>query len=488
MSTPLLGESESYALQQSETGLLNQIILATKQTESLQVQKFIKIFTQSTLDGVVYWDKNVEHSITRAIHAIDRRISMLLANIMHHEAFNKLEGSWRGLHHLVKCSDTNVNLRIRVLSITQSELYRDFDKAVEFDQSQLYQKIYEHEYGTSGGKPYSVLMGDYEFTQLPQDTDLLRHIAQVAAAAFCPFVCAAAPALFGFDQWSDLRKPRDLAKIFDTVDYAAWQRFRASDESRFVVMTLPRVLSRVPYDPLSHPDDAFEDDDLVQGPVYCWMNAAYTYVQCLTRAFTQYGWCTAIRGAENGGKVEDLPLHTFISEDGDIDYMCPTAVSITDRREAELSRLGFLPLCHYKDTNYAVYFGAQTLHKSSIYDTQEATANAAISARMPYIMATSRFTHYLKIMARDSIGSFKEADDLQAWLNRWIMNYANANALAQEGLKAKYPLMEAQIEVKEIPGSSGAYQAVVWLRPWLQLEELTASMRLVAQLPKIKSH
>jgi type VI secretion system protein ImpC len=316
-----------------------------------------------------------------------------------------------------------------------------------------------------------------------------------AAAAFCPFIAAAAPKLFGFDCWTELSKPRDIEKIFDTVEYAKWKSYRESEDARFVTLVMPRVLSRLPFGASTAAIEEFEFEEApldasgkhkpVPNEHYTWMNAAYVLGVRLTDAFARHAFCVAIRGAEGGGKVEGLPAHVFVSDDGDIDLACPTEIGITDRREAELSKQGFLPLCHYKNTDYAVFFGAQSTQKPKKYDRPAATANAAISARLPYLMATSRFAHYLKVMARDKIGSFMEASDCANWLNRWILNYVNGNASSGPELKAKYPLAEAKIEVKEIPGQPGAYHAVAWLRPWLQLEELTASMRMVARIPKM---
>jgi type VI secretion system protein ImpC len=466
--------------------ILEQSIQATKQTKRSQTELLLKTLTTNALKGTISWDKNLVETISKAIEAIDAKLSKQLSHIMHHEKFKRLEGSWLGLKHLVHSSETGTNLRIRMLTISKRECFRDLDKAVEFDQSQLYRKVYESEYGSPGGEPYGAMIGDFEFTNHPEDIDTLRHISAVSAASFCPFISAAGPELFGFEQWKDLAKPRDLAKIFSTEEYAKWRSFRESEDSRFVVLTMPQVLARLPYGERTKPIEAFHYEEDMSRNDYCWMNAAYAYGQCLTRSFAEHGWCTYIRGAEAGGKIENLPLHTFMSDDGDVDSQCPTAVGITDRREAELSRLGFLPLSHYKNTDYAVFFGAQTVNKPKIYHKADATANSQISARMPYIMATSRFAHYLKILARDKIGSFMEASDAEAWLNGWIMNYANANANANEQLKAKYPLQEAKVTVTTVPGQPGSYQAVAWLRPWLQMEELTVSMRLVAKIPKGK--
>ena len=383
-----------------------------------------------------------------------------------------------------------------MLNVSKKELFKDVDKAVEFDQSQIFKKLYENEFGTPGGEPYGSLVGDYEFTNHPEDLELLSKMSNVAAAAFCPFVTAADPKLFGFDGgWTDLSKPRDLAKIFDSVEYAKWKSFRESDDARFVALTMPRVLARLPYGANTKPVEAFgyEEGEFGKGGdakamdhgSYCWMNSAYVMGTKLTEAFAKYGWCVAIRGAEGGGKVEGLPAHVFKSDDGAADLKCPAEIGITDRREKELSDLGFLPLCHYKNTDYAVFFGAQTVQKPKKYDRPEATANAAISARLPYMMATSRFAHYLKVMARDWIGSFMEVKDCEGWLNRWIANYVNSNPDAGQDMKARYPLAEAKVTVAEIPGKPGSFNAVAYLRPWLQFEELTTSLRMVARIPKL---
>jgi len=476
--------------------LLDQAISATKQTEPERTQALLKTLTEESLKGTVTFSKNLTITLTQAVNAIDRKMSEQLAAIMHHDRFRALEGSWRGLNYLVMNSETGTGLKIKVMNSTKRELYRDLSKAVEFDQSTLFKKIYENEFGTPGGEPYGSLIGDYEFTNHPEDIELLSKVSNVAAAAFAPFISAASPKLFGFESFQELSKPRDLAKIFDSIDYAKWRGYRDSEDSRFVTLVMPRVLARLPYGEMTKPIDEFQyeeappDADTGQPKSlghdeYCWMNASYMMGARLTNAFSQYGWCTAIRGAEGGGKVDDLPMHLFVSDDGDADQKCPTEIGITDRREKELSDLGFLPLCHYKNTDYAVFFGAQTTQKPKKYDRPEATANAAISARLPSMMATSRFAHYLKVMARDKIGSFMEASDCEEWLNRWIMNYVNGNPNSGPDLKARYPLREAQVQVREIPGAPGSYNAVAWMRPWLQMEELTTSMRMVARIPQM---
>ncbi|TQV76412.1 type VI secretion system contractile sheath large subunit [Aliikangiella marina] len=481
------------AAEAQEASFLEQAIGATKQTERDETQELLKNLTQQAMEGTVKWDKNLTVTINAAIKAIDQTLSKQVAAIMQDEKFQKLEGSWRGLHHLVHNSETGTGLKIRMMNITKKELSKDLAKAVEFDQSQTFKKIYESEFGIAGGEPYAALIGDYEFSAHPDDIDMLSNMSNIAAAGFCPFISAAAPQMFGFDGFTELSKPRDLEKIFDSAEYIKWRSFRESEDSRFVSLTMPRVLARLPYGSSTKPVEAFNYEEAnltdkgehLEGThdSYCWMNAAYTMGTTLTKAFAEYGWCTSIRGAEGGGKVEGLPSHVFVSDDGDMDQKCPTEVGITDRREAELSKLGFLPLCHYKNTDYAVFFGGQTTQKPQSFDDPDASANAEISARLPYIMATSRIAHFLKVMARDKIGSFMEVDDAERWLNDWVQKYVNGTPGASPEMKARYPLADARVEVKEVPGQPGVYNAVAYLRPWLQMEELTASLRLVANIP-----
>jgi type VI secretion system protein ImpC len=480
---------------EEKESLLTQAIGATKQTERSQAEDLLRALTEQALEGTVTWSKNLTATINKAIAAIDAKLSEQLAAVMHSPEFRELEGTWRGLRYLVMNSETGTSLKLKVLNISKRELFKDLDKAVEFDQSQIFRKLYENEFGMPGGEPYGALVGDYQFTNHPEDIDLLSNMAGVAAAAFCPFISAADPKLMGLESWTDLATPRDLAMTFETKAYTRWRSYRESDDARFVTLTLPRVLARLPYGANTKPIEEFnyeESPDDAQGrpqalphDEYCWMNASYVLGARLTDAFAKYGWCTAIRGAEGGGKVEGLPAHIFTSDDGDADLKCPTEIGITDRRENELGKLGFLPLSHYKNTDYAVFFGGQSTQKPKTYDRPEATANAAISARLPYMMATGRFAHYLKVMARDKIGSFMEASDTEAWLNRWILNYVSGNPDAGQEMKARYPLAEAKIKVEEVPGKPGAYNAVAWLRPWLQFEELTASLRMVARIPKL---
>lgn len=477
----------------NEVSLLDQAISATKQTEPDQAQLLIKNLTNEALKGTFTFSKNLTVSFNKAIALLDEQLSKQVAEILHHPDLTRLEGSWRGLNHLVMNSETGTQLKIKVLNISKKELSKDLAKAVEFDQSDTFKRIYENEFGMAGGEPYGALIGDYEFSNHPEDLDCLTSMSNVAAASYAPFISATNSKMFGLSDFRELSKPRDLKKTFSSQEYARWRSFRDTEDSAFVTLTMPRVLARVPYGEATKaieefafeeaPKDAKGNEKPLEHDEYCWMNAAYVMGVRMTDAFSQYGWCTAIRGAEGGGKVENLPMHNFRSDDGDVDMTCPTEIGITDRREFELAECGFMPLSHYKNTDFAVFFGGQTTQKPKKYDRPDATANAAISARLPYVMAVSRFAHFLKVMARDKIGSFMEVEDCSQWLNRWIMNYVNASDTASPEAKARYPLRDAKIEVKEIPGKPGSYNAVAYLRPWLQMEELSASMRMVAKIP-----
>ncbi len=478
----------------AEAGFLDAIISETKQVDRDRAKGMIEELVRSVTEGTAKFDKNVSRTIRKAIDLIDEKMSRQLAAVLHHPDVQKLEGTWRGFHYLVHNSETGAGLKIKVLNVSKRELFKDLDRAVEFDQSQFFKKLYENEFGSPGGEPYGALIGDYEFTNHPEDIVMLEKVSGAAAAAFCPFISAASPRLMGLESFTELSKPRDLEGNFASAEFTKWKSFRDSEDSRFVTLVMPRVLSRPPYGANTKPIEEFNFEEVpldskgrakpVPHDHYTWMNAAYVMGARLTDAFSKTGWCTTIRGYENGGKVEGLPTHVFASDDGDSDLKCPTEIGITDRREAELSKLGFLPLCHFKNTDYAVFFGAQTAQKPKKYDRPEATANAAISARLPYIMATSRIAHYLKVIARDKIGAFMERADCEDWMNRWLMNYVCADEKPSAEMKAIYPLAQAKVEVREVPGAPGSYNAIAWLRPWLQLEELTTSLRLVASIPK----
>ena len=440
--------------------------------------------------------------IDTAVADHDKRLGFVLDQVLHAPEFQKLEATWRGLHYLVSKSETGQMLKLRVLNLTRDELATELAKAVEFDQSHIFKLIYEHEYGTLGGHPYSMLMGDYSFGRDHASMALLADIAQVAAAAHTPFIAAVSPDMFGIKEFEYLAKPRDLAQIFESPELNEWQAFRDSEDSRYVTLVLPRVLLRLPHasqaqgnqmvtftervqPEVTLPDGAVDDTlpGIVDDSRCLWGNAAYVLTERITNAFTLYRWTAAIRGVEGGGLVEGLPNYTFTSPSGEISLLCPTQVTITDRREMELNKLGFIALCHRKGTNTAVFFGGQTANRPKVYLVDAATANAALSSRLPYMMAASRFAHYVKVIMRDKIGSFQTAAQVANYLNTWITQYVLLDDNAGQEAKAAYPLREARVEVTEVPGQPGSYNATMFLRPHFQLEELTASIRLVAKLP-----
>jgi type VI secretion system protein ImpC len=430
--------------------------------------------------------KGVGVRINEAIAQLDGEISRQLSAVMSHPDFQKLEATWRGLSFLIHNTETGTRLKLRVFPAAMAELQKDLSRAVEFDQSQLFKKLYEDEYGTFGGTPYSMIIVDHEFTQTNQDMDFLENLASVAAAAHAPMISSASPRMFGMGSFTQLGNPRDMAKVFESSDYVKWRSFRDSEDSRYVTLTLPRILLRLPYGPDGKAVEELnyiEDVDGKDHDKYLWGNAAWALAQRVTNAFSLYGWTAAIRGVEGGGLVEGLPAHTFRTDEGDVALKCPTEVAITDRREKEISDLGFLSLVHCKGTDTAAFFGGQTVNQPKTYNTDSANANAMLSARLPYIFAASRFAHYFKVMLRDKIGSFQTADQIETYLQTWISDYILLDDNASQRAKAEFPLREARVDVREVPGSPGAFTAVAFLRPHFQLEEISASIRLVASLP-----
>jgi type VI secretion system protein ImpC len=473
-----------------EVGLLDRILtegkMARDDFQKERAKDMIAEFVNQVMSGELTMSKRMDLAINSRIAEIDRLLSAQLNEIMHHEDFQKLEGSWRGLNQLVMNSETSPMLKIRVMSVNKKDLLKDLEKAVEFDQSALFKKVYEDEFGTFGGAPFGALIGDYEFGNHPQDMALLEKIAQVAAAAHAPFLSAASPDIFGWESFSEMADVRDISKIFDRTEYAKWRSFRDSEDSRYVGLTLPHTLGRVPYGAATKPTETFrfeEDTDGKDHKKYLWTNAAYSLGTRLTEAFAMYGWCVAIRGVEGGGLVDSLPTHTFQTDEGEVAMKCPTEVAITDRREKEFADNGFIPLVHCKGTDYAAFFGMQSANKARKYDTDAANANARLSTQLQYMFATSRFAHYLKAMMRDKIGSFMSRLEAEQFLNRWITNYVLATDVGTQEMKAKKPLRDARIDVAEIPGKPGCYRAVAFLRPHFQLDELSVSLRLVADLP-----
>jgi len=457
------------------------------------VESAIKTLAQQALSNTALISDDVLHSIAAMIAEIDRKLSDQVNQILHNTEFQQLESAWRGLHYLVNNTETDEMLKIRVMNISKKDLHKTLRKfkGAAWDQSPIFKKIYGEEFDVLGGQPYGCLVGDYHFNHSAPDVELLAEMAKVASAAHAPFITGADSSLMQFESWQELTNPRDLTKIMQTPEYAAWQSLRASEDSKYLGLTMPRFLGRQPYGAKSDPVEEFafeEDTGNAESEKFAWVNAAYGMATNINRSFKEYGWCSRIRGVESGGAIEGLPTHTFPTDDGGVDMKCPTEVGIGDRREAELAKNGLMPLVHRKNTDMAAFIGAQSLHKPAEYDDPDATANANLAARLPYLFATCRFAHYLKCMVRDKVGSFKDKDQMQAWLQKWIEQYVDFTAkVSSEHEKARKPLAAAKVEIDEVEGNPGYYSSKFFLRPHYQLEGLSVSLRLVSKLPSEKA-
>ena len=453
------------------------------------VESAVRTLAEQALVNTVTLSEDSYYTIGALIGEIDKKLSEQINLILHHPEFQALESAWRGLHYLVSNSETDSKLKIRFLNVSKDEMRKNLKryKGVAWDQSPFFKAVYEAEYGQLGGEPYGAIVADYYFDHSPADVEMLQSIAKVAASAHAPFLAGASPSVMQMDSWQELSNPRELAKLFSNTEYAAWNSLRLSEDARYVGLAMPRFLSRMPYGAKTNPVDEFAFEENIDGAnhsKYSWANAAYAMAVNINRSYKLYGWGTSIRGVESGGIVENLPVHTFPTDDGGVDAKCPTEVAISDRREAELSNSGFLPLVHRKNTDYAAFIGAQSLQKPVEYDDPDATANAALAARLPYLFACSRFAHYLKCIVRDKVGSFKEREEMERWLNDWIMDYVDGDPInSTTEVKARRPLSDAQVVVEDIEGQPGYYSAKFYLRPHFQLEGLTVSLRLVTKLP-----
>ena len=472
--------------------LLNKEFKPQTENAKSEIESAVHILAQQALASSKLIRTDVAETINAMVAEIDRKMSEQINQILHNEDFQKLEGAWRGLHYLVNNSETDDQLKIRVMNISKKDLHKTLKryKGAAWDQSPIFKKTYEEEYGTLGGEPFGCLVGDYYFDHSPVDVEILGEMSKVAAAAHAPFIAASSPTLFQMETWQELSNPRDLTKIFSVPEYAGWRSLRESEDARYLGLCMPRFLARTPYGAKTNPVEEFnfeEDAASSDSKKYTWANAAYAMAVNINRSFKQYGWCSRIRGIESGGAVEGLPTHTFPTDDGGVDIKCPTEIAISDRREAELAKNGFMPLVYKKNSDFAAFIGAQSLQKPAEYDDPDATSNAALAARLPYLFATCRFAHYLKCIVRDKIGSFRECEDMSKWLNAWIIKYVDGDPThSSEETKARKPLAGAEVVVEPIEGNPGYYQSKFFLRPHYQLEGLTVSLRLVSKLPSQK--
>ncbi len=472
--------------------LLNKEFRPKSDRARAQVEAAVETLAHQVLSDEDLILDDAINSISAIIAEIDLKMTEQINLILHNEEFQQLEGAWRGLHYLVNNSETDEMLKIRFMPISKKELGKTIKKfkGTAWDQSPLFKKVYEEEFGQLGGEPYGCLVGDYAFSHSAPDVEILQGMAQIAAAAHAPFITGADPGVMQMDSWQELTNPRDLTKIFSTPEYAAWRSLRESEDSRYIGLAMPRFLARLPYGAKDDPVEEFdfeEDTEGANSSNFVWANSAYAMATNVNAAFKEYGWCSRIRGVESGGAVEGLPVHSFPSDDGGVDMKCPTEIAISDRREAELAKTGFMPLIHRKNSDVAAFIGAQSLQRPAEYDDPDATANAALAARLPYLFASCRFAHYLKCIVRDKIGSFKERADMERWLNKWILQYVDGDpANSSEGTKARKPLAAAEVRVQEVEGDPGYYTSQFFLRPHYQLEGLTVSLRLVTKLPSEK--
>ncbi|MCK0195926.1 type VI secretion system contractile sheath large subunit [Ancylobacter sp. 6x-1] len=469
--------------------LLKQSFKPRTERAATEVDNAVSTLVQEALRDSSLVKDDVIDTIESIIAQIDKKLTAQVNAIIHADEFQTIESAWRGLHYFVYNSETDANLKIRVMNASKTELYRNLRTypGAKWDQSPLFKRVYEHEFGQLGGEPYGCLIGDYYFSHLPTDVQLMRDLSRIASAAHAPFFAAAEPTMLGMDNWTELSNPRDLSKIFDTPEYAAWKSLRDSEDSRYLGLCMPRVLARQTYGAKTEPVEEFafeEETDGHGGENYAWMNAAYAMGVNVTRAFKEYGWCTRIRGVESGGEVINLPTHTFPTDDGGVDLKCPTEIAISDRREAELAKSGLIPLIHRKNTDKAAFIGAQSVYRPKKYDKPEATASDNMSSRLPYMFAVSRFAHYLKCMVRDKIGSTMERDQLERWLQEWITLYVTPNpATATEIQKARQPLAAAEVKIVADEENPGYYNARFYLRPHFQMEGMDIGLSLVSRLP-----
>jgi len=474
------------------SALLNKEFRPKSDQAATAVENAVRTLAEHALANTALISDDALKSIQGIIAQIDQKLTEQVNEILHHPDYQSLESAWRGLAYLVNNTETDENLKIRVLNISKKEMSKTLKKfkGTAWDQSPLFKKVYGEEFDVLGGNPYGTLVADYYFDHSPPDVELLGEMAKVAAAAHAPLITGAEPSLFQMDSWSELANPRDLTKIFQTPEYASWRSLRESEDSKYVGLAMPRFLGRLPYGAKTDPVEAFafeEENDGSDHTKYGWVNAAYGMAVNINRSFKEYGWCSRIRGVESGGSVQNLPSHTFPTDDGGIDMKCPTEISIGDRREAELAKNGMMPLIHRKNTDVAAFIGAQSLHKPAEYDDPDATSNANLAARLPYLFATCRFAHYLKCMVRDKIGSFSSRSQMETWLQNWINNYVDFNAsISSDADKARKPLAAAQVVIEEVEGNPGYYSSKFFLRPHFQLEGLSVSLRLVSKLPTEK--
>ncbi|MBM7068828.1 type VI secretion system contractile sheath large subunit [Actibacterium sp. 188UL27-1] len=471
------------------SALLKQNFKPRSETAATEVENAVGTLVKEALSDSTVIKTDILDTIDEMISKLDTKLTSQMNEILHHEEFQKVESAWRGLAYCVNNSEPDTSMKIKVMNVSKGELEKELRRfpGAKWDQSPLFKKVYESEFGQLGGQPFGALIGDFYFDHSPADVRLLRDMGKIAAASCAPFLSSIGSGLFNMDSWNELTNPADLNSILETPDYAGWKSLRDSENSRFIALTAPRVLAREPYGQNSLPVEAFnfeEETDGHTGEKYAWMNAAYAMAANVARAHKEHGWTVRIRGVQSGGEVINLPTHTFPTDDGGIDMKCPTEIAISDRREGEMSKAGIIGLIHRKNTDKAAFIGAQTLYSPKSYQDELATASDNLSSRLPYIFAVSRFSHYLKCMVRDQIGATKEKDQLERYLKTWINQYVDGDPQnSSEETKARRPLAGAEIQVIEDEENPGYYMGKFFLRPHFQMEGMDIGMSLVSRLP-----
>ncbi len=423
------------------------------------------------------------------IAELDYQISRQLDEVMHHQEFQKVESQWRGLKHLIDRTDFRQNVKIELLDISKDDLRQDFEDAPEITQSGLYGHTYIAEYDTPGGEPIGAVISSYEFDASPQDIALLRNISKVAAAAHMPFIGSVGPAFFLKNSMEDVAAIKDIGNYFDRAEYIKWKSFRDTDDSRYIGLTMPRVLGRLPYGPDTVPVRSFNYIEEVKGPdheKYLWTNASFAFAANMVRSFINNGWCVQIRGPQAGGAVQDLPIHLYDLGTGN-QVKIPSEVMIPETREFEFANLGFIPLSYYKNRDYACFFSANSTQKPALYDTADATANSRINARLPYIFLLSRIAHYLKLIQRENIGTTKDRRLLELELNTWVRGLVTEMTDPGDELQASHPLRDAKVVVEDIEDNPGFFRVKLYAIPHFQVEGMDVNLSLVSQMPKAKA-
>jgi type VI secretion system protein ImpC len=478
---------------EEQTSLLDDIVQATKLRPTDESYGLAKKGVEALIAQLIEPGKKVDKiskaDVDEMIAEIDNKMSLQLDAIMHNDQFQKLESAWRSLKYLVDKTNFRENIKVEILNVGKDDLLEDFEDSPEIPKSGLYKTVYTAEYGQFGGKPYGAMIGNYEFGPSPQDIKLLQYVASVGAMAHAPFIAAAGPQFFGVDDFQKLPQLKDLKSIFEGPQYTKWQSFRESEDARYVALALPRFLLRLPYGPDTQPVKAFNYEESVRASHehYLWGNAAFTFASRLTDSFAKYRWCANIIGPMGGGAVEDLPLHQYEAM-GAVQTKIPTEVLISERREFELAEEGFIGLTMRKGSDNAAFFSANSVQKPKFFgiskEGKQAELNYKLGLQLPYMFVINRLAHYLKVIQRENIGTWKERTDLDRELNEWIRQYVADQENPSASVRSRRPLRQAQVTVDDVEGEPGWYRVGLKVRPHFKYMGADFTLSLVGKLDK----